>query len=206
MNQPWELDVEDLLCRRPFSVYLTNYNERIVNRFDFYFLDRLIKVKGQWNLTCVYVCDTAPRSWPCRAKRWTHWAVDPERCANGESHFHNMGRDCTCSVVCVYKGRGVCLKEALAQETTWERENMSPVCVHVCVLMRKAECLSVGRKEGICIALNEPEMCVRRILRGWHLFWKLRQWSLFSHRYYFLCLRRKFFVPEVAFFFFYFEA
>lgn len=43
---------------------------------------------------------------------------------------------------------------------------VSPVCVHVCVLMRKAECLSVGRKEGICIALNEPEMCVRRILRG----------------------------------------
>lgn len=39
---------------------------------------------------------------------------------------------------------------------------LASVCV--CLLMRKPECVS--RKEGICIALNELEICVRRILSG----------------------------------------
>lgn len=45
----------------------------------------------------------------------------------------------------------------------------------MCVCVNEETRVSVSRKEGICAALNELEMCVRRILSKRHLFCKLRR-------------------------------
>lgn len=69
----------------------------------------------------------------------------------------------------------------------------------MCVCVNEETRVSVSRKEGICVALNELEICVRRILSGWHLFCKLRHSAKHSHTdIIFLC--RKFLMPEFAFF------
>ena len=83
--------------------------------------------------------------------------------------FANVGRLSPCVSARSTWGEGERERES---ERVRERESelgyrhveMKLASVCVCLLMRKPECVS--RKEGICIALNELEICVRRILSG----------------------------------------
>lgn len=99
----------------------------------------------------------------------------PKRSADGKSHFHCMSQTYACTVVFV-----VCVYNDSEMECVYlgshlhRKENKLEMHVCVCASVNEETRVSVSRKEGICAALNELEMCVRRILSKRHLFCKLR--------------------------------